>query len=77
MLGLITAVASFLTGPYIIMQHFDGGELSTVRWGQLIVGTIFAVALIAPGYRSFARSCWPGLAGPRGLSMITKTFFPT
>jgi hypothetical protein len=58
MLGLITAVASFLTVPYIIMQHFYGGELSSMHLGEVIVGTIFAVALIAPGYRSFAQSCW-------------------
>jgi hypothetical protein len=66
MLGLITMVASVLTGCYIIMQHYDGGQLSSVRGGQLAVGAIFTVALMAPVYRSFARSCWEhGFPGPR------------
>jgi hypothetical protein len=58
MLGFITTIASGLTGCYIIMLHYDGGELSSVRAGQLAVGAIFTVALMAPVYRSFSRSCW-------------------
>jgi hypothetical protein len=58
MLGLTTVVASTLTGCYIVMLHFDGGTLSSLPRGELGAGAIFAIALIAPVYRSFSKSCW-------------------
>jgi hypothetical protein len=58
LLRLITVTACGLTGINIMLLHFDKGPLSSIGIGPLIAGTIGAIVLLAPLYRSLARACW-------------------
>jgi hypothetical protein len=64
-LGLLVVVASILTGTLFILLHFGDGPLRKVDIRALLVGTIFTVFLLAPGYKSVARACWK-----RGITRI-------
>ena len=53
-----TVLASVLTGAYVLLLHFGGGPLSRVSINALVVGTVFTVFLVAPGYRFVGTRCW-------------------
>jgi len=73
LLGLITAASSALTGVYILILHFRGGQLSKTHWGPLIAGMVFTVVLVGPSYRSLARACWQrGISGIFNLRALRR-----
>ena len=73
LLGLITAAASVLTGIYIVMLHFGGGQVSKIHLGALVAGMVFTVVLVAPFYRSWARACWQyGISGMFSLRTLRR-----
>jgi hypothetical protein len=64
LISVITAAACVLTGSYLFLLHFGGGQLRNLKLGQLVVAIVFTVVLVAPLYRSLARACWRrGLLG--------------
>jgi len=56
LLALLTAAACIFTGAYIGLLHYSA--LRKIHIGQLAVGTIFTIVLLAPYYKSLARACW-------------------
>lgn len=58
LLGLLIPVASILTASFILLLHFGGGPLQKIDIKVLLAGTIPAVFLVAPWYRSVAKACW-------------------
>lgn len=58
LLGLLTSVASILTASFILLLHFGGGPLQKVDIKALLAGTVPAVFLVSPWYRSVAKACW-------------------
>lgn len=54
-LGWLAVAASFATGLYAILLHFDRGPLWQVPLGQLCVAVLFAVLVLVPVYKSIAK----------------------
>jgi hypothetical protein len=72
-LALITAVSCAMTGISFLLFHFDGGPLSNVNVGALVVGIIGTVLLVAHPYRSLARACWQhGIVGVFSLRILKQ-----
>lgn len=71
LVGVITAAACVLTGTYLLLQHFGGGPLRSVKRGPLAAGIVFTAVLVWPFYRSLARACWQrgarGVLNPKAL----------
>jgi hypothetical protein len=57
LVGFITVGACALTATYLVLAHLSG-PLQTVKSGPVAVGILFAIALIAPYYRTLALACW-------------------
>jgi hypothetical protein len=55
---ILATVTAVLTGLYILLLHFSGGPLRTIRPGPLVAGMIFTVLLLVPWYASIARTSW-------------------
>jgi hypothetical protein len=55
---LLTVTAAALTGCSVLLMHFANGPLSGVQFGQVLVGALFTVALLAPYYQGLARLAW-------------------
>jgi hypothetical protein len=53
---LLTTTACVLTGAYICLLHYS--VLREIPIGQLAVGMIFTVVLLAPYFKALARGCW-------------------
>lgn len=73
LLGLITAASCAMTGICFFLGHFDDGPLHTVSMGALIVGIIGVMLLVAPPYRSLAKTCWQrGFAGVFSVRVLKQ-----
>jgi len=56
--GSLAMCAALLTGLIVFMSHFHRGPLAHVHPGPLVVGILFAVALLVPIYRSVVKAFW-------------------
>jgi hypothetical protein len=56
--GSLAMCAALLTGLFVFMSHFHRGPLAHIHPGPLVVGILFAVALLVPIYRSAVRAFW-------------------
>src|SRR5690348_2746032 len=75
LVGLLTTVATILTGILLLMLHFGGGPLRRVDINALIAGIIFTVFLVMPAYRSAAETCWKhGIIGMFSPKRLVKCF---
>ena len=67
----LAAVASLLTGAFVLLLHSRKGPFSQVDIKALIVGGIFTVFLVVPIYRAIAKACWQrgilGILSPRSF----------
>jgi hypothetical protein len=55
---LVTVASGGLTAGFLVMMYFGGGTLSDLHLGQVLIGALFAVVLLTPGYRALATAVW-------------------